>query len=215
MTALATMATAPQITTTGVAAVRLSAAAVMMATRTRPTPSIRLLPTAALSALCRSGRAFQPTSKAMAVTGMLTTKMARQLATATRPAAIAGPATPITPHTVDIAANARGRNADGIATPIPAVATVITTPANIPWAARDAMRVGIDGAAATMIEVIMNPILVTLKVLRTPTLSTIGPAARTATAEVSNSMVMTQGSRLMRPRSSPMSGRTAVAAKLL
>ena len=176
-------------------------------------PSIRLLPVA--SALCRSGSSFQPTHNAMAVTGMLTIKMARQLETATRSAAIAGPATPITPHTVDIEANARGRSTDGIATPIPAVATVMTPPANMPWAARATMRVGIVGAAATMIEVIMNPIPAIRKVLRTPALSTIGPAASTATAEVSSSMVMTQGNSLIRPRSSPMSGRTAVAAKLL
>ena len=142
-------------------------------------------------------------------------KIARQLETATSSAAMVGPATPMTPHTVDMAANARGRSADGIATPIPAVAAVMTPPANIPWTARAAIKAGIEGAAATMIEVAMNPIPANWKVLRTPALSTIGPAASTETADVSSSMVMTQGSRLMRPRSSPMSGSTAVAARLL
>ena len=69
--------------------------------------------------------------------------------------------------------------------------------------------------AATMVEVTMKPTPATWKVLRTPALSTIGPAASTATAEVSNSTVITHGSRLMRPRSSPTSGSTAVAARLL
>ena len=61
----------------------------------------------------------------------------------------------------------------------------------------------------------MNATAANRKVFRIPTLSTIGPAASTATADVSNSIVITQGSRLMRPRSSPMSGRTAVAAKIV
>ncbi len=149
------------------------------------------------------------------VTGRLAAKMPRHPTVATIVAASAGPATPMTPHTAEMAAKARGRRRAGTDTPTPAMAAVITAPANTPWTARAASRVCIDGATVTSNEVAAKPTAVMRKVRRTPRPSTAGPAARTATAAVNSSTVITHGRSSIWPRSSPTSGRAAETERLL
>jgi len=161
------------------------------------------------------GRARHPATAAIAVTGRLTRNTPRQPTVDTSSAATAGPPTPITPHTAELAAKARGRSEAGKATPVPATATEMTNPTATPCRARAATSAAIEGAMAASSDVMAKATVADRYVLRTPTLSMIGPATRVAMAAVSSSAVIVQGSSATSPRSSPISGSAPVIDRLL
>ena len=126
-------------------------------------------------------------------------------------AAIEGPATLITPQTVEFMANTRG-----------ACGRVGETdcrhrrgeqhPDRDALECRPITSSSIVGASPHNADVITKPTMDQRKTLRVPRLSTTGPAA--ATPDMSNSTVIVHGRSATSPRSFPMSGRAAVRPRL-
>lgn len=183
---------------------------VTVSTDSNPTPGqSTLIATGRVRVL---GSERHPAASASAVIGSWTTKIDRQLPKESSTPAIAGPPNPITPHTIEFAANARGRSAWGYASPTAERATAITSPPPSPWNTRAAIRTGIDGAAAAAALHATNQTPVSRNVRRTPIESMTGPATIVATADVARYAVITQGSSDTRPRSAAMFGSAATIA---
>ena len=137
----------------------------------------------------------------------------RQFMVATMTAAIEGPATLITPQTVEFMANTRAL-VHGIGEADRRHRRGEQHTDRDALEARPITSSSIVGASPHNADVITNPTTDQRKTLRAPRPSTTGPAARTATPDMSNSTVIVHGRSATSPRSLPMSGRAAVRPRL-
>src|SRR5690606_21072271 len=128
-------------------------------------------------------------------------------------AATAGPATPITPQTAELAANARLTRCPGNTRETAAVPVARIRPPPRPWRRRSTMRISMLGAKAMPKPVAVKMATEIRNIRLTPRESMNGPASTVASDEVSRYEVTTQGRRATLPRSVAMSGSAAATPR--